>query len=188
MHRGAIAKAGIRARSIVLAGLIVFASFGAAGQASVGNQPIPPAENQPAPPPEKEPGFFETLGRWFDKSASNLESGLKNMKSSLDELNAQSAKAAREAAAAARETSESLLKLPNTRMVEGRERCNAAPNGSPDCRTAAEAICRAKGFASGKSLDTQSARKCPARIWLSGRMPAPDECPLETFVTRAVCQ
>jgi hypothetical protein len=39
-----------------------------------------------------------------------------------------------------------------------------------------------------RSLDTQSAQKCPARVWLSGRLPAENECPLETFVTRAVCQ
>jgi hypothetical protein len=78
--------------------------------------------------------------------------------------------------------------LSSQHIVTGRERCAAAANGAPDCRSAADAACRAKGFASGKSLDTQSAQKCPARVWLSGRLPADGDCQLETFVTRSVCQ
>jgi hypothetical protein len=53
---------------------------------------------------------------------------------------------------------------------------------------AADAACRGKGFGSGRSLDTQSAQNCPPGVWLSGRLPATGDCPLETFVTRAICQ
>ena len=49
-------------------------------------------------------------------------------------------------------------------------------------------LCQGKGFQTGKSLDTQSERKCPARLLLERRVPNDTECPTEIFVTRAVCQ
>ncbi|MDQ2954961.1 MAG: hypothetical protein M3R18_08520 [Pseudomonadota bacterium] len=111
------------------------------------------------------------------------------MKSSIDELNEHRDKAAKEAAAATKSATDAMLKLPTTRMVEGRERCEVAPNGSPDCRVAVEAICKAKGFGSGNSLDTQTAQKCSPRAWLSRRLTGEGEvCRIETFVTRAACQ
>ena len=73
-------------------------------------------------------------------------------------------------------------------MVTGRARCETAPNGAPDCIAAATSVCRGKGFQTGKSLDTQSEQKCPARVLLSGRAPNHAECPTEIFVTRAMCQ
>ena len=110
----------------------------------------------------------------------------------LGHLGSQTSDAAKDAALGAAGTAKgaagTLMGLPNARIVTGRERCVIAPNGVPDCRAAADAACRGKGFGSGRSLDTQSAQKCPARVWLSGRLPAEGDCPLETFVTRAVCQ
>jgi hypothetical protein len=53
---------------------------------------------------------------------------------------------------------------------------------------AAETLCRGKGFQGGKSLDTQSELKCPAKILLERRTPSAGECPTEIFVTRAMCQ
>ncbi len=70
----------------------------------------------------------------------------------------------------------------------GRERCALAQNGAPDCEPAAQALCKGKGFQGGKSIDTQSERKCPPRLLLSGRAPSDAECPTEMFVTRAMCQ
>ncbi len=151
-------------------------------------QPVPA---QPAPP-RKEPGFFDAMGRWFDQSAADFKSGMNKMKNSVDEFNDRAGKAAKDAAAAAKGATDAMtdamVKLPGTRVVDGRERCELAANGSPDCRAAAEAVCKGKGFGSGKSLDTQASQKCPARIWLSGRLPQEGECQVETFVTRAVCQ
>ena len=89
------------------------------------------------------------------------------------------------AATATKEATDALSKLPTTRIVEGRERCVLAPNGSPDCGPAAESICKGKGFESGKSANIESARKCSARALLS-RNDA--DCVNETIVTRAACQ
>jgi hypothetical protein len=153
-------------------------------------QPRPPADKsagaQPAPQRE---GFFDALGRWFEKSNADFKSSLGKMKSSIEEFNEKAGKAAKDAvsatATATKDAGEALSKLPNTRIVDGRERCELAPNGSPDCRTAAESVCKAKGFGGGKSFETQSAQKCSARALLT-RNDA--DCSTETFVTRALCQ
>lgn len=143
---------------------------------------------QPAQPPKKE-GFFDALGRWWDQSAADFDANLKKMKTDIEAANERNAKAVREAtqgaAAATKEATDALAKLPTTRIVEGRERCLLAPNGSPDCGPAAETICKAKGFKSGQSANIESARKCSARALLT-RNDA--DCVNETIVTRAACQ
>jgi len=133
-------------------------------------QPAQPAPSAEAPPPASKPGFIDALNKWFDKGAADLKRNLEK------------------GGQAAKDATEALTKLPGARVVEGRERCVIAANGSPDCVAAAEAICKGKGFASGKSLETQATQKCSPRVWLSGRPPAEGECAVETFVIRSVCQ
>ncbi|MGE3150586.1 MAG: hypothetical protein AB7K04_16130 [Pseudorhodoplanes sp.] len=147
--------------------------------------PVPATPPAVAPsPPRDSPGFLDAFNRWIDQSAANFRTGVKDAQNKLSDFGA----ATGDAAKAAKEATDSLVKLGSARFVDGRERCQTAPNGSPDCRGAAELICRGKGFNSGRSVDTQSAQKCPARIWLSGKLPAEGECAVETHVIRAVCQ
>lgn len=159
----------------------------------------PPAAQPPAAEPPNanyQPGFIDAFGRFIGESAAKLNSQIKSTNETLGNLGSQTTDAAKDAAkdiakdavGTARDAAGALIGLPNARIFTGRERCAAAANGAPDCRAAAEAACRSKGFASGKSLDTQSTEKCPARVWLSGRVPQDGDCQLETFVTRAVCQ
>ena len=159
----------------------------------------PPSAQPPsAEPPNAnyQPGFIDAFGRFIGESASKLNSQLKSTNETLGNLGSQTTGAAKDAAqgaaqaavGTAKEAAGVIIGLPSQHIVTGRERCAAAANGAPDCRSAADTACRAKGFAAGKSLDTQSAQKCPARVWLSGRLPADGDCQLETFVTRAVCQ
>jgi hypothetical protein len=154
-------------------------------QAQPSSQPLPP---QPQPAPKKE-GFFDAVGRWWDQSAADFDANLKKMKNQIDAANERNVKALRDAtegaAAATKEATDALAKLPNTRIIEGRERCLIAPNGSPDCGPAAETICKAKGFKSGTSANIESARKCSARAFLSRDE---KDCTNETIVTRAACQ
>jgi hypothetical protein len=77
-----------------------------------------------------------------------------------------------------------VAKLPTARMMSGRERCNTAPNGAPDCVSAAEALCRKHGFTSGKSMDFTSAEECPVRTLLGQT----NDCTTVTFISRAMCQ
>jgi hypothetical protein len=150
---------------------VLFLSCAAAQEA---NAP-PPAKQAPAA--SYKPGMLESVGRWFSNSYNRVGT------------QAQGAReAAKGAADAAKGAADAVARWPKSHVVSARKRCDTAPNGAPDCRAAAVNVCKAKGFASGASLDIQSARKCPARVWLSGRAPDPDECEAEAFVTRAVCQ
>ena len=126
-------------------------------------------------------------------SATKLNSQFGTARDTLGELGNQTTDAARNAAGvakdavgAAKDTATAIL--PSRYFVDGRERCAVAGNGGADCNAAADAICHGKGFASGKMIDSRSERKCPVHVWLSGHLPGDNECPAETFVTRALCQ
>jgi len=152
-------------------------------------QAQPPAPGATPQTPPKKDGFFDALGRWWDQSAADFDANLKKMKTQIDETNERNVKAARDAArdavTATKEATDALMKLPTTRIIEGRERCTIAPNGSPDCAAAAETICKVKGFKTGSSANIESARKCSARALLTRNE---DACVNETIVTRAACQ
>lgn len=168
----------------------------AGAQAPVAPASPPPAaapSQLPAPPPAPEPvppkkeGFFEALEKWWDRSAADFKASVDKSQDDWRKLNERNEKAAKDAAAAAREAAEALSKLSATRIVEGREVCAIAPNGSPDCSVAAEKICKTKGFAIGKSADIQTNKKCSVRAWLS-RDSSEGACTTETIVTKAACQ
>jgi hypothetical protein len=164
----------------------------AAAQPPATPSPSPPSEAQPpaAQPPNSsyQPGFIDVFGRFVGDSAAKLNSQLKSTNETFGNIGSQTGDVAKDAVGTAKNAADAIIGLPSARIVTGRERCAVAANGAPDCRAAADAACRGKGFASGRSLDTQSAQKCPARVWLSGRLPAEGDCTLETFLTRAVCQ
>ena len=150
----------------------------------------PPAvqPGEPAPPSAFRPGFLDAFGRWIEGSISDLNAGISGARGTLDKAGDVAKDAAGTAAGAAKDAAGALARLPVARMVDGREKCAIAPNGSPDCYAAASVICKSKGYAEGKSVDTQSAQKCSARVWISGRSPREGECATETYVIRAVCQ
>jgi hypothetical protein len=140
-------------------------------------------QTQPEAPP---PTLLHALTRWFDESLANV--GLHDVQSPLGDLGARSGEAVKDAAEVAVGAAGAVVRLPTTRVVTARQRCELAGNGAPDCQTAANTVCRTMGFWSGRSVDIESAQKCPAQVWLSRRSPEPGECALETYVTRAICQ
>ena len=157
----------------------------------------PPA---PSPPPAaNKPGFLHELGSWWNGSIAYFSAKLNDARGKVEDLGKTSKEAAKGAAAATQEAMKNavdvskdaagvVVRLPNTRLIEMRERCVKAPNGAPDCAAAAANGCRAKGFTGGTSLDVTTAENCPASTLLSRQEPAKGECPVETVVTRAVCQ
>ena len=178
-------------------------ALAAAAQAQTAPQPISPERPapqsqqqppspQPAParPPQKD-GFFDALGRWWDKGVADFKANVDESNAKWRELGTKTDTKLRElgqqTGQAVKDAGDALAKIPGTRIIEGRQRCEIAPNGSPDCNAAATVICRGKGFGEGKSIDIQQARKCPARAWLSGT-PADGECTTETIVIKAACQ
>ena len=55
-------------------------------------------------------------------------------------------------------------------------------------RSAPTSFARAKGFKEGKSLNTDSAETCSAKVLIPGRKRKPDDCRTDNYVTRALCQ
>ena len=149
-------------------------------------QVSPPQLSQPeAPPPRKPDGFFDALNRWMDKSAKDFKASVDESNAKWRALGEQSEKAAKDAAAAQKQAAEAFKNLSNVRLVEGRQICATAANGSPDCQAAAEDICRSKGFGKGQSADIQTTRKCSAKAYLTRDTSA---CRMESVVVKAACQ
>ncbi len=157
----------------------------------------------PAAPPNKQ-GFIAAFGSWMQDSVSTVGAGLGAVVDALGGQASKGAKGAADAAStvaksaadvakgaadAARDTATTVSRLPGSNFVSGRERCLLAPNGAPDCRVAAEAMCRAKGYDSGTSVDFITSENCPPSYRVTSRDTSSElGCPLEHFVTRALCQ
>jgi hypothetical protein len=144
-------------------------------------QPGPPAPAEAAPPadtpaPQENPGLINELGKMFGKLPT-----LKSPSETIDDLNSSAKDAAKSA-------SDTLSRMTNSSMVTGRMVCPVSANGAPDCKTASDKLCQAKDFKEGKSLLTDSAETCSAKVLIPGRSRKPGDCRTDTYVTRAVCQ
>ena len=156
-------------------------------QQSIPDRPQPqqaaPQQNEPATPPAQEnPGLINEIGKLWDKSKSILPT-LKSPQEAIEDLNARAKDATKDAG-------ESLSRLakPVLLMVTGRMACPVSANGAPDCKAGADKLCQSKGYQEGKSLDTDAAEKCSAKVYLPGRKREPGDCRTENYVTRALCQ
>jgi len=138
-----------------------------------------------------EPGFFESVGRWFDQQTDKLKTTFGGARSTVEEFGHEAGAAARRtvdnAKDAAKDAAGVMGSLPSPGFVSGHEKCRIAPNGAPDCGAAADAVCRAKGFKSGSSVDMTTSEVCPPKVWMAGRSSGPG-CHTETFVSRALCR
>jgi hypothetical protein len=156
-----------------------------APKASLAATDTPKAQSAPTPP--QQPGFFAAIGRWFDQTTSTINQGARSMRERFQNLGHEAGVAAQSTVDNAKDAADAMGRLPNARMMGGHEKCETAPNGAPDCIAAAYAICKAKGFNTGKSVDMTTAEVCPAQVYLAGRNSGPG-CHTETFVSRALCQ
>ncbi len=148
------------------------------------SQPEQPApqQNEAAPPAREEnPGLISEIGKLWEKSKSILPT-LKGPQEAIEDLNARARDATKDAG-------ESLSRLAKpSLMVTGRMGCPVSANGAPDCKAGADKLCQSKGYQEGKSLDTDAAEKCSAKVYLPGRKREPGDCRTENYVTRALCQ
>ena len=139
----------------------------------------PPPTSQPAP--EENPGLINELGKLWDKSKSMLPT-IKSPQETIEDFNARARDATKDAG-------DSLSRMARPAlMVTGRMGCPVSSNGAPDCKTGADKLCQAKGYKEGKSLDTDAAEKCSAKVFLPGHKREPGDCRTENYVTRALCQ
>jgi hypothetical protein len=140
----------------------------------------PPQQSEPAPPPparEENPGLLNEMGKLFEKSISVFPT-LKSPSETIDDLNAR-----------AKDAGDSLTRLAKpSSMVTGRIGCPVAANGAPDCKAGADKLCQTKGYKEGKSLDTDAAEKCSAKVYLPGYKREAGDCRTENYVIRALCQ
>jgi len=160
-------------------------SVGAQGPAQQ-TVPARPAPNEPPPPspqpvPEENPGLINELGKLWDKSKSMLPT-IKSPQETIEDLNTRARDATKDAG-------DSLSRIAKpAAMVTGRMGCPVSANGAPDCKTGADKLCQTKGYKEGKSLDTDAAEKCSAKVYLPGHKREPGDCRTENYVTRALCQ
>lgn len=144
------------------------------------------AAQEAAPKPENE-GFLSSVGRWFEQQGQNIGSTFKDAGQKFENFGQEAGVAAKTTAEGAKDAAGAVARIPNARVVTGHEKCRNAPNGAPDCVAAAVAICKAKGFDTGKSMDMTTSLVCPPKVLMSGRAGG-SECHDETFVSRAFCQ
>jgi len=138
--------------------------------------PNPPAAQQSPSPPEN-PGLINEMGKLFEKSLSILPP-LKTPGETIDDLNAR-----------AKDAGEALSRLAKPgSMVSGRVICPVGANGTPDCKSGADKLCQSKGYKEGKSLNTDSAQTCSAKVMIPGRQRKPEDCRTDNYVTTALCQ
>jgi hypothetical protein len=150
-----------------------------APQPSLGLQeqgpPPQPAAPEPQPSPEN-PGLINEMGKLFNK----IIPPMKSPGEAIDDLNARAKNTMKDAG-------DALSRLRPGAMVKGRMACPVSA-GTPDCKFGADKLCQSKGFKEGKSLGTDSAETCSAKVLIPGRQRKPDDCHMDTFVTTALCQ
>ncbi len=151
-----------------------------APQPSLGLQeqgPPPQAAPDPQPSPSPEnPGLINEMGKLFKQ----IIPPLKTPGEAIDDLNAR-------AKGTMKDAGDALSRLKPGAMVKGRIACPATA-GAPDCKQGADKLCQSKGYKEGKSLGTNSAETCSAKVMIPGRQRKPDDCHTDTFVTTALCQ
>jgi len=174
-------------------------AFGAAIAAAQTPAPQPPGLPAPAnssAPPAAAPGFITAFGRWVQQGVATMGAGFGSMVGVIGGHAGDTARGmtdgastvAKGAADVARDTATTVTRLPATAFISGREQCLPAPNGAPDCRAAAEAMCRTRGYNGGNSIDFETAERCPPPYRVSSRNTPEGVCTMEHFVTRALCQ
>ena len=133
----------------------------------------PPAQPAPQATPEN-PGLINEMGKLIDK----LKPSIKSPGETLDDLNAR-----------ARDAGEAISRLAKPgSIVSGRMACPSGADRTPDCKAGADRLCQGKGYKEGKSLNTDSAETCSAKVLIPGRQRKPDDCHTDTYVTTALCQ
>jgi hypothetical protein len=135
------------------------------------DQAPPQAAPAPAARPDN-PGLINEIGRMFEKLPT-----LKSPGETIDDLNAR-----------ARDAADTLSRLTKPLLVTGRMICPLSPNGAPDCKAASDKLCQARGFKEGKSLASDAAETCSAKVLIPGRARKPGDCRTDTYVTSALCQ
>ena len=187
-----ISCSGAAARVCAAVAVLLLAGVAQGQQAPLQLQDQSQQQQPKIPPVEpNRPGFIDAFGRWIESSVGNWNSGIKDAadvaKDAAGAANDAAFDAAKGAGNVVTDTAGAVARIPATRVIAERATCPVAPNGAPDCRIAAETICKSHGFASGSSVDFQTVEKCPP-VALNRPDNQPQTCVIESYVTRALCR
>jgi hypothetical protein len=179
----------------LMIGLILLVCIGCGYTGLAWSQTVsapPPAQSPPSQPPpvvqaepeqpEQKPtppassGFIDAVGKFLKDPPLGLPP-LKSPMETIDDINS-----------GAKSAGDNLSRLSKGKVISGRVVCPMAGNGAPDCKVAATQMCVEKGFKEGRSLDSDSAESCAASVLLSGKQAGPQDCHIENYVIRALCQ
>ncbi|GLH79212.1 hypothetical protein SSBR45G_41210 [Bradyrhizobium sp. SSBR45G] len=200
-------RPGLAAALAPLVVVLCAATAWAQSAPPLGLREAPPQQQPPPPPapPQSSPGLVDELGKLFEKMSiiplKRPEATLAPPSTEGETDGASSDQQPRQAdrpiapkagdnpSGVLKETGDTLSRLakPST-MISGRMACPLAGNGTPDCKLGADRLCQGKGYKEGKSLNTDSAETCSARVLIPGRQRKPGDCRTDTFVTSALCQ
>lgn len=140
-------------------------------------QTAPPQGGPASPVREENSSLIGEIGKIFEKLPT-----LKGPQEAIEDLNTRARDTIKDAGDAL-----SRLAKPSS-IATGRMICPVSANGAPDCKLGADKLCQSKGFKEGKSLNTDSAETCSAKVLIPGRARRPDDCRTDNYVTRALCQ
>lgn len=167
-------------------------------QSRVVVQTTKPPTVQPTPAAPT-PGALEQVGRWIDDSVATAGAGIGQVfqgtfggitaagSITAPKGAADAATSVANVAQGAADVATAAVRLPTGGIASGRERCTFAPNGAPDCRGAADTLCKKMGYPSGTSIEFENAENCPAEVLMAGRRRAEGDCPVDYFVTKSLC-
>ncbi len=121
---------------------------------------------------EAEPGFFESIGRWFEEQGDKF-----SRRSRMPARRSRTSATRPPLPPRRRWTGPGTRparspRLLTARVVDGHQKCKNAPNGAPDRVTAATAMCKAKDL-KPVSADMTTAECVRRSIYLTGRNSGP---------------
>ena len=164
-------------------------ALGLQEQGSPGTAPPAATGPQPPAPPAQEdnPGLLHEMGKLFGKILPLKTTG------GVTDQAVRPAEAAPDTGTGGKNTlqttGEALSRLTKpSSMISGRLACPIGADRTPDCKAGADKLCQSKGYKEGKSLNTDAAEHCSAKVLIPGRARKPDDCRTDTYVTSALCQ
>ena len=125
---------------VFAAGLLLVSALANAQESTAPTQKTPQSE-----------GFFASVSRWFEEQTANVSASFKDARKKVEGFSSAAGDAAKTTVEGARDAADAVARIPTARTISGHEKCQLAPNGAPDCVAAANTICKAKGFGSGKN-------------------------------------
>ena len=118
-------------------------------------------------------GFLATVSRWFREQTATVNSSFEDARKKVDGFSSAAGNAAKTTVEGAKDAAGAVARIPSARAVSGHEKCQLAPNGAPDCVSAANTMCKAKGFEFGQERRHDDSRRLSGQGLYVGALDRP---------------